>query len=386
MGEIAMRTPLTFILLGLIWAVSAQAQEDGPAAPLHCSGNEPFWSLDLDGAQGVLKRPGAEQVEETRYQGAWTGLGFLTPPARVWRGEADGDVLTAVVREEACQDTMKDGPALSHSVIVSTGAVTAAGCCRLAPVEEQSEDDAPVSKPDAPRYRAHDWSVRIRDYLPAMRLCVFDSGLGIDRVEIAWPMNKGLVGVRMRAADGSRHDCIAEQTGGEIIMLDPVSEEAERMKGEADPAFYPASEQQPMIEGGVLEQLVDGDGVFQGWLYYPPATVGPVSALVGTWLLEDIGGRGVIDYLNTPLSITTEGKVSGHAGCNRFFGTARIDGPAVTLGPTMSTKMACPPAIMDQEQRFFSALSKIEQWRIENGLLMLMDGGGETLLRFAPAE
>ncbi len=103
----------------------------------------------------------------------------------------------------------------------------------------------------------------------------------------------------------------------------------------------------------------------------------------GHWLAEDIGGGGVIDDLQTTLDIAGDGRVSGSGGCNRYGGKAEIDGSSIVIGPVAATKMACIPAPMDQETKFFDALDKARSWRIEDGKLLLLDGSGAILARFA---
>lgn len=343
-----------------------------------CRGNEPFWSLEASEKRAILGRPGTSGAQKSLFSGSLHPMTFLRPPVSVWRGDGETGTLVATIEETACTDTMKDGPALAYTVIVSAPGLEAAqGCCARSQVL--------VHQPDARPAPGRDWSKRITEYLPAIGACVLDSGLAVERIDLAWPMNKGLVGVRLRDAAGNRHDCLAESGGGAIVGVEALSDATAHMKGEANPVFYPAREQPPLVEVGRIEQVVSRDGVFQGWLHYPPRPLAPVPDIVGEWLLEDIDGRGVIDNLNTPFIITADSKVNGHAGCNRFFGTAEITGSLIAIGPTMTTKMACPPAIMEQEQRFFRALDKIERWERENGLLLLKDGAGETLLRFAPA-
>ena len=53
------------------------------------------------------------------------------------------------------------------------------------------------------------------------------------------------------------------------------------------------------------------------------------------------------------------------------------------FGPIISTKMACAPAIMDQESHFLSALADTRLWRIDEtrDKLILVDAHGMTVLR-----
>lgn len=105
----------------------------------------------------------------------------------------------------------------------------------------------------------------------------------------------------------------------------------------------------------------------------------------GQWLAEDIGGGGVIDRLQTVLEIADDGAISGTGGCNRMTGKADIAGDKITIGPIASTNMACTPAAMDQEQKFFAALGKARSWSIHAGMrkLALLDADGKPVAVFA---
>ena len=82
------------------------------------------------------------------------------------------------------------------------------------------------------------------------------------------------------------------------------------------------------------------------------------SKLVGMWLVEDIGGAGVIDNAQTTIGFEANGAVLGSGGCNRYRTRAKIGKARLTFSPAASTKKACVPALMDQETRFFAALGK----------------------------
>ena len=113
----------------------------------------------------------------------------------------------------------------------------------------------------------------------------------------------------------------------------------------------------------------------------------PAQGLAGSeWVVEDIAGRGVVDRSRTSMAFAAEGRVSGSGGCNRFTGGYAQDGASLRFGRMASTRMACVPAAMDQERRFFEALDSVAAWRIENGLLHLTGAGGATLIRLSRAR
>ena len=108
--------------------------------------------------------------------------------------------------------------------------------------------------------------------------------------------------------------------------------------------------------------------------------VGPV------WVAEDIDNRGVIDMLQSTVAFTPGGRIQGSGGCNAFTGAYTQSGNKLDIGgdglQLATTLKACPPAIMDQESRFMDALGRVSAYRIEQGLLHLLDAEGTPILRF----
>ncbi|MDQ8727273.1 META domain-containing protein [Bradyrhizobium sp. LHD-71] len=106
---------------------------------------------------------------------------------------------------------------------------------------------------------------------------------------------------------------------------------------------------------------------------------------VGRWIAEDIRGRGVIDRVQSTIAISSDGSVAGRGGCNRLSGKAVIAGDSIRFGPVASTKMACAPAVMRQEQTFLLALTDVRSWRTEpaRGKLILLDAAGRPIVVLA---
>jgi putative lipoprotein len=101
-----------------------------------------------------------------------------------------------------------------------------------------------------------------------------------------------------------------------------------------------------------------------------------------TWLAEDIKGGGVIDNAQSRIAFAAGGKVTGSGGCNRLFGSATIAGDALSFGGIGTTRMACAPALMDQEHKFLAALAATRTFRFEGPYLKFYDAGGAELVRF----
>ncbi len=108
------------------------------------------------------------------------------------------------------------------------------------------------------------------------------------------------------------------------------------------------------------------------------------TALVGsTWLVEDIEGGGVIDFLQSTLTFDSAEKVTGMGGCNNFFGSVKINGHAIEFGPIGATRKACGKAIDDQERQFFQRLGQVRSFTFDRGLLLLLDSDGRQVIRLS---
>jgi putative lipoprotein len=103
--------------------------------------------------------------------------------------------------------------------------------------------------------------------------------------------------------------------------------------------------------------------------------------LTGEWLVEDIGGRGVLDNLRSTLRFGSNGQASGQAGCNNFSGSVILSESELRFGPLAATRKGCLPAIADQEQKYFAALAAVRVARIEGGILVLAGADGARLLK-----
>jgi uncharacterized membrane protein len=227
----------------------------GPAAaePLICRGNEPFWSLTIEAGVGTYTAPGEDPATLT---GDLRGLDFLG--VQVWRGRGEGDPRdwVAVIETRSCADTMADQTFPMRGLVSRPDGSLLAGCCGA---------PQPATAPKDP---ATDWSAYLIDFLPAIESCLAATA-GPVAVTKAWPMNHGLVGVRLRDREGRRFDCLAPHQGGEPVAFDLVSEPGDRLPGEFHPLFTPAPGAPPTGECYQNEHVPDPAGSEPlGWLSY----------------------------------------------------------------------------------------------------------------------
>jgi heat shock protein HslJ len=77
-------------------------------------------------------------------------------------------------------------------------------------------------------------------------------------------------------------------------------------------------------------------------------------------------------------SFGVDGRISGHAGCNRYFAPYTLAGDALTIGSAGATRMACaePAGLMQQEALFLAALATVATWRIDGDRLELRTAQG----------
>lgn len=121
------------------------------------------------------------------------------------------------------------------------------------------------------------------------------------------------------------------------------------------------------------------------------AQVSPAApAFEGTsWRLTHLANKPVVAVnAKAAPAIAFDAKTSrfsGSGGCNRLSGPYKYKGPSLTLGAVVSTRMACPGGIMTVETEFTKALAQVSSWRIEKGMLLLMDSRARVLARFEPA-
>jgi heat shock protein HslJ len=116
----------------------------------------------------------------------------------------------------------------------------------------------------------------------------------------------------------------------------------------------------------------------------PTASSGPDAFVGPDWTLRSIGGRPVVEGTTLTATFSQDDRVSGSAGCNRYFGGARAEGGSLSVSPLASTMMACgQDGVMEQEQLYLSLLQGATRYSIQGGELRLGPGADQVTLVFA---
>jgi len=106
-----------------------------------------------------------------------------------------------------------------------------------------------------------------------------------------------------------------------------------------------------------------------------------------TWEVTGVnnGKQGVASVVpgsSLTLSFSSDGGVSGSAGCNRYSGKFTADGEKLTIHALASTRKRCsqPPKVMEQEAQFLRALKGSATARMEGDELELRDSHGALMI------
>ncbi len=108
---------------------------------------------------------------------------------------------------------------------------------------------------------------------------------------------------------------------------------------------------------------LEGDWQVTGYHVGSGETAAVTSPIVGTEPVVTFGPDGI---------------VSGTGGCNQFSGGYGVEGDTITIGPLMSTMMACDEELMAQESAIMQALEGATTWSV-SGSTAHLRGAGDTL-------
>jgi len=94
------------------------------------------------------------------------------------------------------------------------------------------------------------------------------------------------------------------------------------------------------------------------------------------WKVTNLDGTAPLTDHPITFAIDAAGEINGNASCNRFGGPGRFGEGTVEFGPLRTTRRACEPELMRQEQQFLTALEAVRSWEIADHKLFLRGAGG----------
>ena len=265
--------------ISIIGAIEAQSAEK-LISRFECRGNEPFWQLNIKGDAAEYSRfTGAPEMKKKTLIGKLKSLDYLRPTLFVWRGRAEdisGDVV-AFIENKQCLDTMSDREGRSKfdyiaRISMPDGEVLL-GCCSgeseaFQNGKKSCRDLKSLPVTDLSALPADSWPRFLFNLMPAIRACLERTDGSSKWVTKAWPMSKGMAGVRMGNPHGDKWECIAEQASGDIQRFKPLPPNTPRLPGEGMVIFTPENKVPPAGECYEHERVLDANGNLEGWLSF----------------------------------------------------------------------------------------------------------------------
>ena len=103
------------------------------------------------------------------------------------------------------------------------------------------------------------------------------------------------------------------------------------------------------------------------------------------WRPVLIGETAIDPDTSMVVRFTVDGSVNGNSGCNNFFGSLETTDDGVKMGQMGSTRMACPPEVMELEDLFLDALQATAKFSMGQDSLQLLNADDEVLAEFVAA-
>ena len=132
------------------------------------------------------------------------------------------------------------------------------------------------------------------------------------------------------------------------------------------------------------------------WVLVSLVSQAPVAAVPGVeptaqtytldWYLDDSGEKTPI-LTGTQVTLQVDqNQISGSAGCNSYTAQFELDGDQISIGPAITTMMACPEPVMQQESAYLAALGEAAIVSMAEGALTFADAQGRVILSYHAVE
>lgn len=111
------------------------------------------------------------------------------------------------------------------------------------------------------------------------------------------------------------------------------------------------------------------------------------AALAGSeWRPTQLGEMAIAETTQIFVRFQGDGRVTGHGGCNRFFGPYEIAEDGISIGPIGATRMMCPAPVMAGEAALLAALQNAKRFHRDHVVLHLFDADAQEIARFAQTD
>lgn len=169
------------------------------------------------------------------------------------------------------------------------------------------------------------------------------------------------------------------QTGeGLVLDVDGTKYELEQVESISGSEYVAAEDPDTEFwtRGERAKVTLDGEEL-------PECSYESGPTLAGTvWHVRMLDGERVLTNYQASMHFRREGRVGGRSSCNHYTANWERLGGQVVIERVTTTKMACPTEVMEQEEHFLGALTRVTGFdRSEEGDLLLLDSEGNTLIR-----
>jgi heat shock protein HslJ len=107
----------------------------------------------------------------------------------------------------------------------------------------------------------------------------------------------------------------------------------------------------------------------------------PASLLQGEWVIETIGGKAIVPESKPSMTFGPEGKLSGNASCNRYFGPYELTGEGIKISNLATSMMMCDEKTMEQERLLLKSLQSTTRFEVDQaGKLILIGADGAAVV------
>jgi heat shock protein HslJ len=138
------------------------------------------------------------------------------------------------------------------------------------------------------------------------------------------------------------------------------------------------------IKGDALT-LVDATGdavlVFAAWRQ----TIEGAWEITGYLMASGTGFSSTVIDSAPSVVFAADGTTSGGTGCNTFRGRYEIDGATISIGPLITTRMACLPERAEQEAGILKSLDAAASFTLAPGTATLLNAEGQLVLSLTAA-
>ena len=118
------------------------------------------------------------------------------------------------------------------------------------------------------------------------------------------------------------------------------------------------------------------------------AGVGAAEQLAGSeWRPTQIGELEVPSDAEIFVRFGAADRLEGYGGCNHFFGSFKLSGEGIEIGPLGATRMLCATdELMAREDLFLEALQNAKRFDRDRIELILSDAEGNPLVQLQQTD